>query len=117
MIYGIIFEDAADGGVGAYLPDMPGVAVVSKDRQSAMELLDEAVRWHVDGMIEDGIPIPDASAPDDRFDAWVILDRTYVDRVPNGLQQYFSASTNAAAISIVKEGFLGSAPRKVAAVA
>jgi predicted RNase H-like HicB family nuclease len=118
MIYGIVFEDAPDGNVGAYLPDMPGVVAVGPDRQTAMEMLDDAVRWHVDGMIEDGTPIPDPSSPDQLFDAWVILDRTYVEHVSEHLRQYFISSSNSAAAAILKAGFLGStAPRKIAAVA
>lgn len=118
MIYGIVFEDAPDGNVGAFLPDIPGVAVVAADRQSAMDMLDEAVRWHVDGMIEDGAPIPESATPDEVFEAWIILDRTYVEHVPEGLRQYVVESTNAASFPIVKQGFLGSCrPKKVAAVA
>ncbi len=118
MIYGIVFEQASDGNVGAYLPDMPGVAVVATDRQSAMNMLDEAVRWHVEGMIQDGIPIPDSAAPDAVFDAWLILDRTYIEQFSEGLRKYVvEASSNAAAFPVVMQGFLGGGrPNKVAAV-
>src|ERR1700736_5133628 len=114
MIYGIIFEEADDGNIGAFLPDMPGVAVVAADRQSAMDMLDEAVRWHVDGMIEDGEPIPETAAPDKVFEAWLILDRTYVEHFAEGLRQYVIESSNAASFPIVKQGFLGGGrPKKV----
>jgi predicted RNase H-like HicB family nuclease len=43
MRYGIVFEQAPDGGVSAYLPDMPGVAVVAEDQTEALVMLDKAV--------------------------------------------------------------------------
>jgi predicted RNase H-like HicB family nuclease len=61
MTYGIVFEQAPDGGVSAYLPDMPGVAVVAADQAEALAMLDKAVAWHVEGMIQDGESIPPSS--------------------------------------------------------
>jgi len=58
MIYRIEFEDADDGGVGAYLPDMPGVSVVGETRSEALEMLDQAVRWHVEALLADGTALP-----------------------------------------------------------
>jgi predicted RNase H-like HicB family nuclease len=116
VIYGIVFEAAPDGQVGAYLPDMPGVAVVAQDRQAAMDALDVAVRWHVDGMIEDGTPIPDAS-PGREYESFIILDRTYVDHIPEALRAYISSPSNASASTLVTHGFLGGASAKKAAIA
>ena len=59
MIYRIQFEDADDGGVGAFLPDMPGVAVVGETRSEALEMLDKAVRWHVEALLADGTTLPE----------------------------------------------------------
>ena len=85
MMYGIVFEQASDGSVGAYLPDMPGVAVVGSDQADAIAMLDQAVRWHVDGMIEDGDPLPDPSDPSG-YEWLIVLDRTFVDRMVPGLR-------------------------------
>jgi predicted RNase H-like HicB family nuclease len=86
MTYGIVFEDAADGGVGAYLPDMPGVAVVAADQAEALAMLDKAVQWHVKGMIEDGDPLPTPSDDLSKY-RWVFaLDRTFVQQVADGLK-------------------------------
>jgi len=86
MIYGIVFEDAPDGGVGAYLPDMPGVAVVGADQAEALAMLDKAVQWHVKGMIEDGEPLPTPGDDLARY-RWVFaLDRTFVHQVADELR-------------------------------
>src|SRR5665213_4048966 len=87
MMYGIVFEQAPDGSVGAYLPDMPGVAVVGSDQADAIAMLDQAVRWHVDGMIEDGDPLPDPSDPSG-YEWLIVLDRTFVDRMVPGPVSY-----------------------------
>jgi predicted RNase H-like HicB family nuclease len=64
MTYGVIFEDADDGGVGAYLPDMPGLGVVGRDRKEAREFIEQGVVMHVEGMIEAGDPLPEPSSLD-----------------------------------------------------
>jgi len=104
VIYGIVFETATDGGVGAYLPDMPGVGVVASDKGEAIGMLDQAVRWHVDGLIEDGLPLPSATQ-DQSFEAYIILDRTYVRRVDAGIQQFFFESDNAAPLWLAHDRY------------
>ncbi|MGP6157898.1 MAG: type II toxin-antitoxin system HicB family antitoxin [Vulcanimicrobiaceae bacterium] len=94
MIYGVVFEDADDGGVGAYVPDMPGVAVVAGTRAEAAQMLDRAVQWHVAGMIEDGTPLPDPSKAEG-YDFFVILDRTYVQHVEDAMLPYILNASNA----------------------
>jgi predicted RNase H-like HicB family nuclease len=61
MTYGVLFEDADDGGVGAYLPDVPGLGVVGRDRNEARTLINEGLQFHVEGMIEGGEPLPQPS--------------------------------------------------------
>jgi predicted RNase H-like HicB family nuclease len=92
MIYGIVFEDATDGGVGAYLPDVPGVAVVAPSRMEAIPMLDKALRWQVEAMIEDGVPLPDGVPG--KFEYCLVLDNTFVQHIPDGLQSLFATPTN-----------------------
>lgn len=80
MMYGIVFEDAPDGGVGAFLPDMPGVAVIGVDRAEAFALLDRAVRLHVAGMIEDGDPLPNPTPNRVRYQSYIDVDQ---DELPS----------------------------------
>jgi len=96
MMYGVVLEVAADGSIGAYIPDMPGVAVVGTDRGEALQLLDQAVRWHVEGLIEDGLPIPEP-VEKPGYEAALILDRTFVQHTTGAVAQYIlGPSSNAA---------------------
>jgi len=87
MTYGIVIEDAPDGGVGAYIPAMPGVAVVGVDKAEALAMLDIAVKWHVDGMIEDSLPLPTPTDDLSQYDWVFALDRTFVQHVADGLKE------------------------------
>ena len=60
--YLIIFEQGADGGWGAYAPDLPGLGVVADSREGAEELIREGVALHLKGLREDGLPIPEPTA-------------------------------------------------------
>ena len=46
---------------GVDFPDFPGCVTAGKDLDEARELAEEALRFHIEGMVEDGIPIPAAS--------------------------------------------------------
>jgi len=57
--YLVIFERAADGGWGAYVPDLPGLGVGAETREEADRLIREGIKLHIDGLREDGLPIPE----------------------------------------------------------
>ena len=57
--YLVIFERAADGGWGAYAPDLPGLGVVGDTREEADMLIREGIAIHIAGLREDGLPIPE----------------------------------------------------------
>ena len=48
--------------LGAYIPDLPGVITVGDSREEAERLILEAVAFHLEGMREEGIPIPAPSS-------------------------------------------------------
>jgi predicted RNase H-like HicB family nuclease len=56
--YLVIFEQAADGGWGAYAPDLPGLGIVGETREEAEHLIREGIALHIEGLREDGLPIP-----------------------------------------------------------
>jgi predicted RNase H-like HicB family nuclease len=56
--YLVIFEQAADGGWGAYAPDLPGLGVVGDTRAEAEEFIRKGIAMHIAGLREDGLPIP-----------------------------------------------------------
>ncbi len=59
--YTVIYERAQDGGWGAYAPDLPGLGVVGDTIEEAETLIREGISLHIAGLIEDGLPIPEAT--------------------------------------------------------
>ncbi len=43
---------------GAYVPDLPGCVAVGDSRGEVLKLIHEAIKFHIDGMKDDGLPIP-----------------------------------------------------------
>ena len=58
MTYLVILEQASRS-YGAYVPDLPGCAVVAETRDEAVRLIREAIPLHLQGLREEGNPIPD----------------------------------------------------------
>lgn len=58
--YAVILEKAADGGYGVYVPDLPGCIGMGNTRDEALNDIAEAIRFHIEGMKAEGLPI---SAP------------------------------------------------------
>ncbi|WP_028325174.1 type II toxin-antitoxin system HicB family antitoxin [Desulfatirhabdium butyrativorans] len=47
---------------GAYVPDLPGCVAVGDTKDEVMTLIREAIEFHLEGMVEDGEPIPPPSS-------------------------------------------------------
>lgn len=57
MRYAVVIEKTSSN-YSAYVPDLPGcVAAGSTVREVETEIRD-AIRFHVDGLKEDGLPVP-----------------------------------------------------------
>lgn len=56
--YTVIYEKSEDGGWGAYVPDLPGLGVVGDTQQEAHRLIVEGIALHIEGLREDGLPVP-----------------------------------------------------------
>ena len=61
MKYTVVIEKAP-ANYGAYVPDLPGCVATAKTRDGVERLIKEAIELHIEGMIEDGDPIPTPSA-------------------------------------------------------
>jgi predicted RNase H-like HicB family nuclease len=46
---------------GAYVPALPGLGVVGKTRDEVEELIREGIVFHLEGLAEEGLPVPDPS--------------------------------------------------------
>ena len=58
MRYAIVIEKGPTS-YGAYVPDLPGCVAVGKSAAEAKKLIAEAVALHLEGLREDGLPIPE----------------------------------------------------------
>lgn len=56
--HAIIIEKAADGGYGAYVPDLPGCTGMGATKEEVLENIAEAIELHLEGMKAEGLPIP-----------------------------------------------------------
>ena len=58
MKYAIIIEEAP-GNYSSYAPDLPGCVAAGATIEEVESNMREAIRFHLDGMIEDGLPLPE----------------------------------------------------------
>jgi len=56
--YAVIIERGPNN-YGAYVPDLPGCVAVADTIEEAQRLIREAIEFHLEGMLEDGDPIPE----------------------------------------------------------
>ncbi len=59
--YAIVVEKA-ESNYAAYVPDLPGCIATGATVEETERLLREAIELHVEGMREDGLPIPKPSS-------------------------------------------------------
>lgn len=58
MRYAVVIEKGSTS-YGAYVPDLPGCVAVGKSAAEVKQLIAEAIPAHLEGLREDGLPIPD----------------------------------------------------------
>jgi predicted RNase H-like HicB family nuclease len=56
--YLVIYEQAEDGGWGAYLPDLPGVVALGASRREVTERIGEALSAYAGDLRERGERLP-----------------------------------------------------------
>jgi predicted RNase H-like HicB family nuclease len=61
MRYVVILEKG-ENSFGAYIPDLPGCAVVGETREEALQLIREAVDLYVSAMREQGDALPEPAS-------------------------------------------------------
>lgn len=60
MRYAIVVDNAGSN-YSAYVPDLPGCIATGRTREEAEVAIREAILLHLEGMREDGLPIPPPS--------------------------------------------------------
>ena len=57
MRYAVVIEKG-ETSYGAYVPDLPGCVAVASTVEEVERLIREAVAFHIEGLREDGLPVP-----------------------------------------------------------
>ena len=60
MKYPVIYEPSPTG-FSAYVPDLPGCVAAGESLDETRDLIAGAIAMHIEGMREDGEPIPEPS--------------------------------------------------------
>ncbi|MDQ6799357.1 MAG: type II toxin-antitoxin system HicB family antitoxin [Acidobacteriota bacterium] len=58
----LIIVENAGKNFSAYSPDLPGCVATGKTRDQAQKKMAEAIQLHIEGLKEDGLPIPSSTA-------------------------------------------------------
>jgi predicted RNase H-like HicB family nuclease len=58
--------ERGEGNYAAYVPDLPGCVAVGDTREEVEQNIREALAFHLDGLREDGIAVPEPAT-------WTIL--------------------------------------------
>jgi predicted RNase H-like HicB family nuclease len=61
MKYAVVIEQAGSN-FSAYVPDLPGCIATGATVKEVENEIREAIRFHIDGMKQDGIPVPSPSS-------------------------------------------------------
>jgi predicted RNase H-like HicB family nuclease len=61
MRYAVVIENAGSN-FSAYVPDLPGCVATGAALAEAETAIREAIEFHIDGLREDGSPIPPPSS-------------------------------------------------------
>jgi predicted RNase H-like HicB family nuclease len=68
MRYAILIENAG-GNYSAYVPDLPG-CIATGETVAAVEIeIRDAIRFHIDGLKQDGLPVPEPTSIADYVEA------------------------------------------------
>lgn len=67
MRYLVVVEQGPKS-FGAYVPDLPGCVAAAETREEVLSLIREAIEFHIEGLRQDGQPIPPPSSSSEVVD-------------------------------------------------
>jgi predicted RNase H-like HicB family nuclease len=67
MRYLVVVEQGPTS-FGAYVPDLPGCVAAGETRDEVLALIREAIEFHIEGLREDGQPVPAPSSTSEVID-------------------------------------------------
>ena len=68
MRYAVVIEKAK-GNYSAYVPDLPGCIATSATVKAVEKEIRAAIRFHIEGLVADGLPVPKARSVVDYVEA------------------------------------------------
>jgi predicted RNase H-like HicB family nuclease len=68
MRYAVVIEKA-DGNYSAYVPDLPGCVATGDTIKDAEREIRDAIRFHIEGLKEDGLVVPEPTSIADYVEA------------------------------------------------
>lgn len=68
MRYAVVIEKAGDN-YSAYVPDLPGCVATAPTPDEVESEIREAIRFHIAGLVEDGLTPPPATSRAEYVDA------------------------------------------------
>jgi predicted RNase H-like HicB family nuclease len=57
-----ILVDRTASGFSAHVPDLPGCVAAGETKEETMQLIKEAIEFHIEGMRQHGEPIPEPTS-------------------------------------------------------
>ncbi len=57
MRYTVVIEKGPSS-FGAYVPDLPGCIAAAETKEEVLELIQEAIEFHLESIKEEGVPVP-----------------------------------------------------------
>ena len=58
----LVVVEKGPNSFGAYVPDLPGCVVAGETRDEVLTLIREAIEFHIEGLKQDGQPVPPPSS-------------------------------------------------------
>jgi len=58
----LVVIEKANGNYSAYSPDLPGCVATGETREEAEQNMHGAVEMHVQGLLEDNLPVPESQS-------------------------------------------------------
>ncbi len=73
----MIVIEKVETGYSAFSPDLPGCVSTGSTREEAEQNMYNAIEMHIEGLLEDGIPIPEPTT----FSEYVLISDRMVNAV------------------------------------
>jgi predicted RNase H-like HicB family nuclease len=54
----VVVIEKGESSYGAHVPDLPGCVAVGETKEEVLELIKEAIKFHIEGLKADGQPVP-----------------------------------------------------------